>query len=292
MWSSAQAFAGTNLDTSYRASSSRRTSAFLFPLVANANVANGGEREARRCWLPKNPRAYARRPGDETKAHPSSNQSCPRWRDLTGKHGIQDENWRRPFPKNFRIKPERCSVCFVFFVDSICISSKLIRVESQGSMVLAEGIDLIHFGFQNFPTLIVTKPDNQERCESGGALKLRSLRPGLAAPQISQRPLVPPNPKEETPEICRKFLVRFFLKHWIVLSPDTPTKNRRQLRGETENTPQRFGPVNALLRPLSTAWTVTCVDHLAWPIVLYDCKTALESEQFSCFQRTSATCNE
>ena len=43
------------------------------------------------------------------------------------------------------------------------------RVESHGSMVLAEGIDLIHFGFQNFPTLIVTKPDHQERCESGGA---------------------------------------------------------------------------------------------------------------------------
>ena len=77
-------------------------------------------------------------------------------------------------------------------------------------MVLAEGIDLIHFGFQNFPTLIVTKPDNQERCESGGALKLRSLRPGLAAPQISQRPLVPPNPKEETPEICRKFFGAMF----------------------------------------------------------------------------------
>ena len=177
-------------------------------------VANGGER-----WrtvrlvavdFPKGAPAYARRPGAETKAHPSSNQSCPRWRDLTGKHGIQDENWRRPFPKNFRIKPERCSVCFVFFVDSICISSKLIRVESHGSMVLAEGIDLIHFGFQNFPTLIVTKPDHQERCESGGALKLRSLRPGLAAPQISQRPLVPPNPKEETPEICRKCWCVFF----------------------------------------------------------------------------------
>lgn len=209
MWCSAQAFARTNLDTSYRASSSRRTSAFLFPLVANANVANGGEREARRCWLPKKPRAYARRPGAETKAHPSSNQSCPRWRDLTGKHGIQDENWRRPFPKNSPPKKKnRKMLCF--FVDSICISSKIMRVESQGSMVLAEGIDLIHFGFQNFPTLIVTKPDNQERCESGGALKLRSLKPGLAAPQISQRPLVPPNPKEETPEICRKFLVRCF----------------------------------------------------------------------------------
>ncbi len=98
MWSSAQAFGCANLDTSYRASSSRRTSAFLFPL---------GECEGQApslgfpcCSDPKP--ACARLPAAETKAHPLSNQSCPRWRDLMATHGIQDEN-----PWKFSLKVQK-----------------------------------------------------------------------------------------------------------------------------------------------------------------------------------------
>lgn len=236
MCSSAQAFAGTNLDTSYRASSSRRTSAFLFPLVANANVANGGEREARRCWLPKKPRAYARRPGAETKAHPSSNQSCPRWRDLTGKHGIQDENWRRPFPKKFpNKKTERCCVFLLFCRFNLHFfkthSRRISRIYGSGRGY--------RFDPLRFPELSHTYCDQtwQPRevwvrwcTETPIPQTWPSRTPNITTAIGSTK-----SKGRDTWDLPQIFGAMFFFNSLNSTKPDTPTKNRRQLRGETEN---------------------------------------------------------